>query len=224
MTIGNKVLKENTDFKVTCANNRDAGVAVMLLTGIGECSGKVKKYYTIRKARQVITANDFTLPVSSSIVNIPVRVAGEGAVSCASSSFAVAYAKGTRIVAKKPGTSTLTISVAETKNYLAAKKKIRLTVVPAAPVLTRGKFADAGGGKINVAVAWKTDPDADGYYLKYMLGSASKKIRIGDPKKAVYVINGLKKGYRWSFAVCSYKVINKKRCCSPWSNIWTVPV
>ena len=221
---GNKTLKENTDFSVTCRNNKDAGTAVMTIAGTGKYAGKVNKYYTIKKAPQVITASDFQLPVSNTVVNIPLSVKGDGAVSCTSSVYAVAYARDARIVAKKPGSSTVTIKAAATKNYLAAEKKVTLTVVPPAPVITRGKIADAGSGKINVGIFWTAASDRDGYVFKYMLGSAAKRIVITDPSKAAYVIHGLARGYRWSFQVCSYKVINKKRCYSPWSNVWTVPL
>ena len=220
---GDKTLKENTHFQVTCTNNKDAGTATMEITGKGYCTGTVKKYYTIKKAPRVITANDFTLPVSNDIVNIPVSVTGEGTVSCTSSVYAVAYARGVKIVAKKPGISYIRIKAAGTKNYKAASKTIKLTVVPPAPVIIRGKKALTKDGRLNVGIFWRARGSRSGYVLKYKAGRTIRRVLITDPYKASWLVRSLPKGYRWSFQICSYKILGGKRCYGPWSNVWTTP-
>ncbi len=219
---GSKTLKENTHFTVTCSNNRDAGTATMEITGKGYCTGTVTKHYTIRKAPRVITAGSFTLPVSNDIVNIPVSVTGEGAVACTSSVYAVAYARGVKIVAKKPGISYIRIKAAATKNYRAASKTIKLTVVPPAPVITLGKKALAKNGRINVGIFWRARSSRNGYVLKYWTGKVVRRVLITDPYKTSWLIRSLPKGYRWSFQICSYRIIGGKRCYGPWSRAWII--
>lgn len=47
---GNVLLKENTDYTVTYTNNTNAGTATVVITGIGDYSGKKQLSFTIQKA------------------------------------------------------------------------------------------------------------------------------------------------------------------------------
>ncbi len=50
VVLGGKTLSENTDYTVTCINDKNAGTATATITGIGNYSGSVEREFTISKA------------------------------------------------------------------------------------------------------------------------------------------------------------------------------
>lgn len=53
--VGSTTLKKNVDYKVTYKNNVQIGTATMILTGIGDCKGTLKKYFKILPKRPAIS-------------------------------------------------------------------------------------------------------------------------------------------------------------------------
>ena len=130
-------LTKDTDYEVTYGNNIDVGVepATVTVTGTGDYAGKKELTFTIVQALQPITASDMTLPYPESG---KIMVSGnQGQLSYTSSDLSVAEVDTSgNVTAKKKGTSTITITAAETKNYKKTEKEITVTVVKGTQAIT----------------------------------------------------------------------------------------
>ena len=120
-------LIKGTDYTVACSNNIDVGTAAVTVTGTGSYDGIKELTFDIGKAVQTITASDLSLayPESGKIT-----VSGcQGDLSYTSSDQSVAEVDiSGNVTAKRPGTTTITIAAAGTKNYYEAEKDISVTV------------------------------------------------------------------------------------------------
>ena len=120
-------LIKGTDYTVACSSNIDVGTAAVTVTGTGSYDGIKELTFDIGKAVQTITASDLSLayPESGKIT-----VSGcQGDLSYTSLDQSVAEVDiSGNVTAKRPGTTTITIAAAGTKNYYEAEKDISVTV------------------------------------------------------------------------------------------------
>lgn len=121
-----EVLKEGEAYTLTYANNVNAGIASILVTGIGEYTGSRTINFKIYKSYPSVTAEftEIELGGTSQISHT-----GTGAATYTSSDTTIATVDGSgSIRALAEGTATITVSVTETDNYYSTTKKINITV------------------------------------------------------------------------------------------------
>ena len=117
------------------------------------------------------------------------------------------------------GKVTITITSAKTDEYLAATKKVTVTVKPSATALSGVK-----AGKKQATVQWKKNTTGKGYELQYSTDKAFKKdvktVKIGSNKTVKTTIKKLKKGKNCFFRI---RTVNGK-LTSEWSKSKSVKI
>lgn len=123
-------LGSSTDYTVSYANNKNAGMAVVTVKGVGNYTGELTKTYKIKKADQEIyyDSGSYSVKRKSKAFKISVkRTVGNGKLTFKSSNTKVASVstKG-KVTAKKQGKAVITITAAATQNY--NKKSVKIIV------------------------------------------------------------------------------------------------
>ena len=125
---GETTLEEDTHYEVTYSNNKNAGTtAKATITGKGNYSGSIDKFFTINKAQLTVTADDKTYNVGDDItltVTITGFVNGETKTVLTTQPSA---SYGTADVTK-PGSYTITVNGGEAANYDFDYKTGTLTI------------------------------------------------------------------------------------------------
>ena len=113
---GETTLEEDTHYEVTYSNNKNAGTtAKATITGKGNYSGSIDKFFTINKAQLTVTADDKTYNVGDDItltVTITGFVNGETKTVLTTQPTASCDADVT-----KPGSYTITVNGGVAQNY-----------------------------------------------------------------------------------------------------------
>ena len=126
----NRALVEGVDYKLTYSSNTKVGTAKVVIEGIGYNSGKVTKKFEIVKSKNPITASSvsklFSLEAQSFTLNASAK---EGATLTFKSSNkdAIKIDANTGKVTIKAGymgSAKITITAAETENYLETTKTV----------------------------------------------------------------------------------------------------
>ena len=129
VTYKGKKLKKNRDYKVAYSKNKNAGKAVVKITGLNKYSGSVKRTFTIKKAsnsvKATITKNSFDVK-RSAYIDVE-RAIGDITFTSSNSKIASVADNGV-VTGKKRGTCTITVTAAGDKNHKKAVKKITVTV------------------------------------------------------------------------------------------------
>lgn len=222
------VLVRDKDYQITYSNNINAGTATVIIKGCGNYTGTKTMTFSIRKADNIITANNITKTSSKKAQNfsLPVRAEGGARLDFKSSHKSVKVnGEGKITVSKKfVGQVTITVSSAATDNYNSASREITVTVNPAKVRLTGAK---AVKGK-KVSVKWKKNSLAGGYQIQYCtsrkFGKGTKIVKVSGAKKSARTLSKLKKGKKYYVRIRAYKKVSKKIYYSGWSNIKTVKV
>ena len=164
VTLDQKVLAADIDYKLSYENNIHAGTAAVTITGIDNYFGTRTETFKIKKAGQAITVKS-----TASSINVgktaTVSISGaKGTKSFKSSNTAVAIVNATTgvVTGKKPGTVTITAASAATSDYKAASGTVRITVALKKPGDCR--FVKWNNAKYNSCrIAWNKVEGADGY-------------------------------------------------------------
>ena len=133
---GDRILTEGTDYTVSYENNIDAGTARMLIEGKGCYHGTIEREFEIEKAPQPLQAEtDKILNGRNGNVKIT-GAAGTLTAALPETSSAqvisVDQAGTIRIKGMSTGTAILTVTAAETENYLETTIETQISVVPLA--------------------------------------------------------------------------------------------
>lgn len=122
------------------------------------------------------------------------------------------------------GRAKVTITSAETDDYLKASKTVSVTVLPKA--MSISKVTSTGSRKVQVT--WKRNKTAQGYEIQYATNKSFtkglKKITVGKQKTVKKTIKKLTGGKRYYFRIRSYVKINGKKYYSSWSKVKKVKV
>ena len=127
-----RTLTAGTDYTVAYSDNTNAGTAKATVTGKGSYTGTAAAEFTIGKAAQTLAAEDLVLtyPESGKIA----VTGAQGSLAFASGKTSIAAVDSDGIVAAKSvGTAQITVSAAETDNYLPGEIKVNVKV-SAAPM------------------------------------------------------------------------------------------
>ena len=160
-----ETLREGTDYSVVYENNINAGTAVVIATAIegGGYTGTCSRTFTIRKTPQTINLKKYAsrLLVGDKTQIIPTGIKQSAKVTFSSSNKTVATIdKKGNIVAKKRGSTVITITSAETGYYAKTVKKITIGVVPGVT-----KSFIARNWKECVYLTWSSVPGATKYNI-----------------------------------------------------------
>ena len=124
-------LEKNVDYKITYTNNRNAGKATMLLTGINKYSGEIKQTFTIDKVTltaELLQQNALTVKQNRAGVTPDVELVYEGRTLVNGADYKLTYTnnKNTTTDVKKAY-----ISIAGIGNFKGSlKNAVTLTIEP----------------------------------------------------------------------------------------------
>ncbi len=124
-------LEKNVDYKITYTNNRNAGKATMLLTGINKYSGEIKQTFTIDKVTltaELLQQNALTVKQNRAGVTPDVELVYEGRTLVNGADYKLTYTnnKNTTSDVKKAY-----ISIAGIGNFKGSlKNAVTLTIEP----------------------------------------------------------------------------------------------
>ncbi len=218
-----ELLTEGVDYELSYGDNTDAGKASVKIKGIGKYQGKAQKQFVIKRAENEVYAEDILLAYDAGKREIAYEAEqkGDGKLSCKSGSSSVTVTKnGTlKIKAGFTGVVNLTVTASASKNYKKASAKIRLTVMPEQPEITR---IFAGTNK-NAEVEWKECGGATGYELEILSRDgkdAVRQIPISGKKKTSLSIDAPNGPGNYRICIRSVYAKNKKAVCH---SEWTVP-
>ncbi|MCR5006729.1 MAG: peptidoglycan recognition protein family protein [Clostridiales bacterium] len=139
VTYGDQTLVEGVDYELTFENNVNAGKhALVQVSGIGQYSGSISKYFKIKRVYNKITLSNVTRPYrvrKQSFYLKPELIDRAAKLTYSSNTSKVKVnSKGKVTIAKEfIGTAKITIACEETRNAAATSKTIKITVQ--APVL-----------------------------------------------------------------------------------------
>ena len=130
--LGEKTLKSGTDYTVSYLNNVDAGKATARITGKGEYKGKIDAAFTIRKAapKLVFAEEEIHKTTLDEAFTNPLTKTTDGSVTFGSEQPDVAGVNSTNglVTVEGAGTTVITVTAAEGKNYKAGSAQYTLTV------------------------------------------------------------------------------------------------
>lgn len=133
-----KTLKKGTDYTVTTVKKKNAGKYKVTVKGIGNYTGSKTVTWTIKKANQKVTATPAKKTITRKSLkkakSFTIKVKGNKSKTItykSSNSKVVKVSKTGKVTVvknAKKGKYTVTVTVAGTKNYNKAVKKITVTV------------------------------------------------------------------------------------------------
>ena len=126
---GTAVLKEGTDYTVTCSNNRNAGTASAVITGKGAYSGSLTRTFTITKADQPLQASISAAVLGKGETAQVTASGNKGDLVYASSDSAAAAVDGQgKVSGLTAGEALITVTAKMTMNYNKAQVTIPVRV------------------------------------------------------------------------------------------------
>lgn len=217
----NKMLRENTDYKVTWKNNVNAGTATVTVTGVKpRFRGTLTKTFKIVPAVNSITAANVkkTQSTKTQTFYLGAKVKDKAKLSYTSGSKKVTVNSNGKvtIAANYTGKVAVTITAAATRNYKASKKTVTITVIPSATTITKCTTTKTGKADIQ----WKKNSFATGYEIQY---STDKTFKNGVKTKTITkasttkcTITGLANKRTYYIRIRTYKSVGKQKLYSSW--------
>ncbi len=221
VTYKGETLTEGTDYTVTYAKNTDAGKATVKVEGTGGYQGKAQKQFTIRRAENLVTAEDIVLAYSAEKreVALEAEQTGDAKLTFSSKASGVTATKsGTlRIKAGFTGIANLTVTAPATKNYKRGSCKVRLVVMPEQPAFTK-----VFSGSVKEAeLAWQACGGSTGYEIEVAKRtdfSDAVTHKVSGKKKTALTLDMEKKAGNYFCRIRSVYAKEKKTiCASDWS-------
>ncbi len=218
VTLCGETLLEGTDYRVSYANNTNAGTATVNIIGVVNYEGTVTTTFNINKAANKITASNRTLSYSTKARSLSLNVkATAGKISYKSNNTKVKVTSAGKVTipAKFSGTAKITITAAGSSNYNKGTKTITITV-PAK--ITLSSVSSPSAGKMRVV--WKKNTSVTGYQIQYSLKSSfasPKTVTIGKNTQYAKTFSGLTRGKKYYVRIRSYKTVSGKKYYSAWS-------
>ncbi len=127
--------------------------------------------------------------------------------------------KGTVTIPKNfVGKTEITIKAADSKNYMAASKKVTVKINPASVKIVSAKSAASG----KITVKWKKNTKVSGYEIQYSTSkkfakTGTKSRKVKKASKTSETISKLKNGKIYYVRVRTYKKAAGKTYYSSWS-------
>lgn len=219
---------EVTDYSTAYSEDIvNAGEASVFVTGLGNYTGTVEKTFTIQPAQPTITASSKKVTTSSEKQKVKL-----GAVSShdlklkyksSDSTVKVSSSGSVTIPADYVGKVTITISSSETENFLAAKKKVSVTVNPKKPTISSVESS----AKKTLTVKWKKKSSVTGYQLQYSYKSDFSKattVKISKNSTVSKKITKLTSGKKCYVRMRTYQTVSDTKYYSSWTSAKSVKI
>ena len=209
-------MSKGRDYTLSYRDNINAGEGKVVLTGTGnDYTGTMEQSFTIKKAKQTITAKDFTNTLGDKDFNLDAKTSGDGKLTYKSDKTKVAaVSKEGKITLKGSGKAKITITAAETNNCKKATKTVTVKVnklpEPSINALTNPESR-------KMRITWKKVSGVDSYEVQYSTSSKFKtttKVQVNGTSKT---ISKLTKNKKYYVRIRSRKTVNKKTFYSDWS-------
>ncbi len=126
-----KKLKKGRDYKLSYANNLNAGKATVTITGIGSYCGATRRSFSIGKAEMSCRVSDVKAYLKDGSAEPQIRVKGLANPKyrlISTSDRSVAVIRKGKLVLKKAGRTKVALRIYGGTNYLSAVKEFTLTV------------------------------------------------------------------------------------------------
>ena len=217
VVVEGKILVKDTDYTVTYKNNKNAGQASVIITGIGTYKGAktLTKNFVI-KAKKIST---YTLSKTSYIYNGKAKkpsvvVKAADTVLKKNTDYTVTYKNN-----KKVGKASVVIT--GKGNYLGTKT-LTFKINPKSTSLKTLK-----AGKKQITVTWKkSSVKVTGYQVMYATNKSftkgKKQITVKGTTKTIQTIEKLSAKKRYYAKVRTYQTVDGKNYYSSWSKAKSV--
>lgn len=224
---GSVTLTKGTDYTVVYSDNKNAGTAKVTIEGKGIYSGTIEKTFKINKVSNTITASKFkkTYSTKDQSFSLDAECKGGAKLSYKSNNSKITVNSSGKVTIKSKyiGKATITITSAESKNYLKTKTKITVTVNP-----TKTTLSSVSSAKSNQAtVKWKKNSSAGGYQIYLStekdFSSDTKSTKVKKSATSV-TIKGLSGNETYYFKIRAYKTVDEKTYYGAWSSIKSIKV
>lgn len=180
------------------------GIKVTESTLITESVTYYAHWKKIPKKKQTIKAYSLKKTMGSKKFTLKASTNGDGKLTFSGSNKKVASVSKKGVVKVKGcGVTTITIKASSTLAYKAAKKKIKLTVVP--KKVTELRVTQT---KTTVRAGWKNDPSVTGYKVCF---STSRDFKSGttyqwiETNECTFTKRGFEEGQKYYVRVWAYK-------------------
>lgn len=203
-------LENGKDYLVTYEGSIiDAGTVTLIITGIGNYSGTIRKTYQILPASVAEASIKVESPLTytGKALKADVNIKYGNSVLQKGTDYKLSYANN-----KKPGFAKVTIR--GKGNYGGSTSKT-FKIRPAAP-----KTLEASAKGKNRTVRWKKVAAVDGYVLQYSTRSDFtknvKKEKIPGRKQVETTVTVSSAGKQYYFRIRSYSIVDGKKIYSAW--------
>ena len=223
VTYNKSELIEGTDYQLTYKNNINAGTATVVISGIGKYKGTAEKTFSIKKAAQNFTAKAATTSIDAGKTT---KVTASGAKETPKFTFTSSNAKiatvdasGT-VTGKAAGTVTITVKAAETANYKAGSKTVKITVNKVLKKPGNCHFTKWNNSKYTgCRISWNKVDGAEGYQtlLSWTDGSHSSATIV--KSNVLYRDCTVHPQHVSQMKVRAFYTLNGQRKYGPWSNL-----
>ncbi|MDO4977829.1 MAG: Ig-like domain-containing protein [Eubacteriales bacterium] len=128
---GTTTLVDGIDYSLSYANNINAGIATVTISGKGNYAGTVSRTYTIDKAMQTISVNPSSITVNmGESATIQATAYGSLTYTSNNTSIAMVDSEG-RVVPVAVGSTYITVKASGNNNYEAASTSVHIDVIAA---------------------------------------------------------------------------------------------
>ena len=216
---GTKTLKNGTEYTVTYSNNTKAGKATVKITGKGNYSGTVTKYFTIKakstaKLTTKLSATSYTYNGKAKTPTVTVK---DGKTTLKKGTdYTVTYSSNKAI-----GTAKVTIK--GKGNYTGTISKT-FTIKPKTATIKTVTFPKTK----QLKATWAKDTTATGYQIQY---STSSTFKSGNKTKTITknsttsaIFTGLTKSKTYYVRVRVYKTVSGKKVYGAYSAVKKVKI
>lgn len=234
---GNYILKKDTDYTAAYKDNVKVGTAQVIITGKGNYTGTLIRYFTIQKANQKAAVYDRLVPdkyISSASKRLDSKTltlkgivlqgnkTGKFSFKSDNPSVATVTSWG-RITFTGVGTARITATTKGSGNYNPASVTFNLTVLPSPTAIT--KLQSQKPNWLNIQ--YRANRKADGYQIQYGTSPDMKGAKYAAVKNSAirsYTRKDVTSGATYYVRVRAFNVVNGKRYYSNWSGIKNMKV
>jgi hypothetical protein len=211
---------ELTDYQIYYDDDecKDAGDYVMYIVLGGTTQGIIEADFFIDQAQQKIQVADKTKTEGDKAFALGAKLTfGDGKLTYKSSNQKVATVSANgKVTIKGAGKAKITVTAAQTDNFLKTVKSVTITVNPKATTLSALKNKAAG----KLQITWKSNKAVTGYEVQYSTSAkfvGAKTVKIGKSKTVSTTVSKLKKGKKYYVRIRTYKTVSGKKYYSAWS-------
>lgn len=210
---GNTNLVNGEDYTVSYSNNTNIGTATVTITGIGDYTGVITKYFNIVEKKILLDIsktkiNNIADQIYTGKSIYPIIKIQNGNTSLVNGEdYTVSYSNNTNI-----GTATVTIT--GIGNYTRTVTKY-FNILPQKVTGVTNKTQDIK----SITVKWNKTAGATWYEVYKYDTSKKKYIKVKTTSSNQYKVTNLKAGTTYQFKVRAYKTVSGKNYYSIYSSV-----